>query len=130
VSQIRIEIDDAQLRRLLRRVPQALAVEVGRAVTDVANVAFGRSQDIVPRDTGTLARSGMVEVETVGGGIEARISYGGPASDYALIVHETDRNYQRGKEWKYLERPVSEAAPLFGNRVRQAVAETVRRYGR
>jgi len=125
-----VDIDSEQLQRLLRRAPVAIATEVGRAVTEVAHVAFGRSQDIVPRDTGTLARSGMVEVVTEGGGIEARISYGGPASDYALIVHETDRNYQRGKEWKYLERPVAEAAPLFGNRVRQAVAETLRRYGR
>jgi len=130
MSQIRIEIEDEQLRRIMRRAPAAIAAEVGTAVNDVAQVAFGRSQDIVPRDTGTLARSGMVEVVTVQGGIEARISYGGPAKDYAMIVHETDRNYQRGKEWKYLERPVAEAAPLFGNRVRQAVAETIRRYGR
>lgn len=124
-----IELDTRALERLLRESPGAILREVGTAVNEVAQYAFGQSQDIVPYDTGALAGSGMVEVRTDMGGVEALISYGGPAAPYALYVHEINNNYRNGKQWKYLETPVSAAVPMFNQRIRDAVDTAISRYG-
>lgn len=54
-----------------------------------ATMAFNESQTLVPVDTGILRASGhMNPVDKTENSVEVTISYGGPASSYALFVHE------------------------------------------
>ena len=60
-----------------------------------------------PIDTGNLKGTGHVEKPKVtGDDVVMIMGYGGPAVDYAVVVHETDKNYKNGKQWKYLETPL------------------------
>lgn len=54
----------------------------------------------VPIDTGALMASGRV----VKKGDRVEMMYGGPPH-YAVWVHEINKNYRNGRQWKYLETP-------------------------
>ena len=64
--------------------------------------------EFVPIKTGELMGSGRVEkVRAPQGGFEILMKYGGPP-DYAVAVHEVDRDYRNGRQWKYLETPAKQ----------------------
>lgn len=83
-----------------------------QAVSEEAQLIFRDSQKIVPVETGTLRRSGVVEpAKEEGTSVSVTIGYGGAASDYALRQHE-DLSYKhaQGKQAKYLEEPFRKKA--------------------
>jgi len=99
--------------------------DLSQAVFGTANDVLNESKKIVPVDTGTLKDSGKVERPKVDSdGIEVEISYGGSASEYALIVHEDMKaRHDNGQSAKYLEKPVKAAQRTF-------VSDVARRYAR
>lgn len=121
--------------------------ELSGAIFEEMSVILEKSQEIVPvGGTGNLQASGMavgVNVVSDGqGGGSVVIGYGGTASAYSLIQHQTpppgegvvdsegktglEFSHRAGRTWKYLENPVLEAAEgmerRIGERVRRRMA--------
>ena len=88
------------------------------ALAEEASVVFARSQQLVPVDTGVLRSSGLVsQVQSDGKTSYVEISYGGPASAYAMIVHEGFATHAEPTQRKYLEQPLYERAPTFSRNI-------------
>lgn len=97
------------------------------ALTSEANVVLNESKKIVPYRFGALKTSGRVEPPKVSSGaIEIEITYGGAAAKYALYVHEIPKNYNHGKQYKYLETPARAHAPVFARKVKERLLAFLR----
>lgn len=72
-----------------------------------AEIVTGNAKEIVPVDTGALKGSGHVKKPTIEGSVvSVEMGFGGPASAYALRVHEDlSMRHAPGKQAKYLEEP-------------------------
>lgn len=122
-----------RLNRVLAVGGRHALTAVGRAIYMEANKVFAESQMQVPVDTGALRASGMVSRPTqTAKSVEVQISYGGTAAGfdgevgYAAIVHENLGAHHEVGKAKYLEDPVTEAAPEFAERVADSVDKTLR----
>lgn len=130
---VRVEIDDREFQRVLRKAKNVEQV-AGRAIYEEANVIFNRSQQLVPVVTGALAGSGRVEPPSVNAsGVEVEIGYGGSAATYAIYVHERldlNHRYAGAKnsqaQAKFLEEPVLEGVPGIGSRLAARVEALLR----
>lgn len=84
----------------------------GRAVKATGDEIMQISQNVyVPVDTGDLQATGRVDdVKQIrGSGVFiVEMKYGGDMLPYAVNVHETNRNYRNGRQWKYLETPAKQ----------------------
>jgi hypothetical protein len=89
---------------------KALDIVETRLRADLGEILQVSQEEYCPVNTGTLRSSGQVIVERNGSDVTGTIGYGGAAESYAVIVHETNRNYKVGS-WKYLEIPFREMAP-------------------
>jgi hypothetical protein len=103
-----IEEGIASLDRLDVRVVPTVAGSLYRSGEHVMTQS---KEQYVPVDTGTLRSSGTVQIETTETVVQVHLGFGGPADDYALAVHETNKNYQGGRSWKYLEIPLNQELP-------------------
>lgn len=74
-------------------------------------------EEFVPIDTGALKNSGMVTPAP--DRIAITLSYGGAASAYAVPVHENPHAHHPVGEYKYLEKPLLEAAGTLEADVRR-----------
>lgn len=88
----------SRLDRLIEELPEAEK----KASRAMAEGAGRESQEIVPYETGRLARS--MRIEERGDG-RAAVVYG---EKYAASVHENNFNYGRGR-WQYLREPLVRA---------------------
>lgn len=104
---------------LVRRRERAEGAAV-EALNKVGGEVFADSQRQVPVDTGNLKSSGRIEPATPRE-MAVTLSYGGTASAYAIIVHET-----HATKSKYLEQPARNAIPRLNNAVAEAVRKAVR----
>lgn len=106
----------ADLTKKLRK----LGASSGKVVQVAAVSLYGSCELIMteskevycPIHTGALKSTGHVELPLIEGNqVTVKMGYGGPAAPYAIFVHETDKNYHFGKQWKYLETPLKEGIP-------------------
>ena len=91
MAEIKIEIDDAQLKRVIENGKRFGVLAVQRIENTIAGVAdkiLARAIEKAPADSGILRRSGTSEVRNSGGGLVATIAFGGMASKYAEVQHE------------------------------------------
>lgn len=106
---------------------EGLAEKIKNAVFEISNLSGplveeaeeirAASMEIVPVDQGILRNSALevginVEPNPLGG-VSVAFGYGGAAASYSIKQHETPPSifkHTEGKTWKYLERPVLEAA--------------------
>lgn len=107
---IKIELMGAtELARTLATAgPQGIPA-LKQALNEEGQIAFRNSQRLVPVDTGTLRRSGVLVPAREKGSsmIEVVMGYGGAASAYALKQHENlSYRHKEGQQAKYLEEPV------------------------
>ena len=90
-------------------------------LTEEGEEIMAVSQEIVPVDEGILKDSGgLYGSEDNSEGVFVRLGYGGAASSYALVQHETPPHifsHTDGRTWKYLERPVYDAVTTMGARL-------------
>ena len=95
--------------------------ELEGVLVEEAEQIMAVSKEIVPVDEGTLRTSGgLYGSEDNSEGVFVRLGYGGAASSYALVQHETPPHIFRhaeGRTWKYLEHPVYEAVTTMGPRL-------------
>lgn len=87
-----------------------------------AEEVMTRAKELCPVDTGTLRSTGhVVPPENNGNGFEIVLGFGGPAAEYALIVHENlDARHTEGQQAKYLETPLNEALPQITRAMEEA----------
>tara|TARA_R110000803_G_scaffold141929_2_gene208316 strand:+ start:3044 stop:3436 length:393 start_codon:yes stop_codon:yes gene_type:complete len=119
LSKITIELVGAEdLAKILASAGAKAVPALKQALTEEAQIVFRDSQRLVPVDTGTLRRSGIIiPVRERGNLIEVAMGYGGAASSYALRQHENlQYRHKKGQQAKYLETPLfSRANKLLGN---------------
>lgn len=96
--------------RALRLAAEALYQEGERIMT--------KSKEQCPVDTGNLRSTGHVELPVVKGKrVTVELGYGGPAADYAEVVHEDLTAHHTVGKAKYLEDPMREAADGLADRL-------------
>jgi hypothetical protein len=84
------------------------------AVQNALMPVFEKSQEYVPKRTGTLAASGVLEVEGETGNVEGSITYGDADAWYASIVHEfVWLNHIPPTRAKYLQSAMEEELDSF-----------------
>lgn len=117
-----------KLQRLLVAGGRPAVQAVGKALYEEALEAFDKSQDVVPVDTGVLRSSGNVDApKWSGDSVSVDISYGGAASQYAMIVHESlEARHAAGKSAKYLETPVVQQTDGMSSRIAEKVEDHLR----
>lgn len=107
-----------KLIELLIRVGAEGTPALARALYEEGQLAFRTSQKRVPYRWGILKGSGRLFEPTVqGDSIEVVLGYGGSARKYALAVHELNKNYKNGKQYKYLSSAVEERQPQMDARL-------------
>lgn len=109
-----------ELERKLRLLgPLALKV-AGRSLYESAEEVMADSKEnYVPVDTGNLRSTGVVDLPvTRGHEVEVQLGYGGPAANYAIYVHEMNKAYRNGKQWKYLQQPLEQRLPKIGEKLK------------
>lgn len=102
---------------------RALRSAVEKAVRDTAVDVLAQAKREVPRDLGTLRRSGTQRVGWQGERVVAEISFNTP---YAAVQHE-DRTFRhpRGGKAKYLEDPIKQYAPKLEERLKKALRDNL-----
>ncbi len=116
----------------LERIQKALAASgpagakiAAMALRSEAQDVFAASQDEVPVDTSALKKSGRIRPETGvftrAGEVYVELTYGGTATEYAIIVHENlQANHPHGKA-KYLEDPMTRQVNGISGRIADKV---------
>ena len=112
----------------LRDSGEDAAQAAARTLFEQGNEIMTRSKEqFVPVDIGALKNSGFVEIPQVSRGkATVTLKYGGPAAPYAAIVHEDLQATHTVGQPKYLERPVLEAIDDVGEKVNEAVTDTIK----
>mgnify|MGYP001613739824 CR=1 FL=1 len=142
-SSIRVDGLRPMLARL-RALGQAGVTIAGRAVRDEAEAVMTTAKEkYIPVESGTLRASGHVKAPVIRGHtIVTEIAFGGPSAGYAIYVHEipspiathgAEFNAKHGggvsrgvdQQWKYLEKPLMEAAPDFPRKIRDRIAASL-----
>jgi len=99
-------------RKFLALGPLGLKVVAESLHQSAEEVARLSKEYYVPIRTGTLRNSIQASFpKTEGNNVTVSITAGGAARAYAVIVHETNRNYRNGRQWKYIETPLRESIP-------------------
>ena len=103
---MRIQVDATEVSRKLKRIRDS----VNKAPSIMSNTMNEHADRILaeavlkaPVDTGVLRSEGRDQVQQMGSGVEATISFGGLASQYAEYQHEHDElNHPRGGQDHFL----------------------------
>jgi hypothetical protein len=97
------------------------------------NNLMTQSKAATPVKLGILRGSGYVTLpEYTNAGPVVELGFGGPASAYAVAVHETESSHpQHGGhncngDWKFLERPVAAARPTLFRFIGRVAAQQFR----
>lgn len=107
------------LAAALEQLGQRIADTVAKSLHSSAELTMTRSKsEFCPVDTGFLKSSGYVKTTTDGPIIETTLGYN---ADYAIYVHEINKRYRNGKQWKYLETPLKQDLPSYEKAMRDAV---------
>jgi DNA/RNA endonuclease G (NUC1) len=98
-----------------------MAQEIDKALQAGADELMRRSSQQVPWDTGNLKDS--ADVRKIGPGQWAVVYNQNKKAPYAVEVHETNKNYKRGRKSKYLEDPFRDFVPKFVPFLRDKIAK-------
>lgn len=123
-------------------VDEAILRAAARAGTEEGEAIMAASKEIVPVDTGVLrASADAVGINVIpnGDGVEIAFGYGGAASHYSIVQHETPHvgpgepkgpfigyEHREPTTWKFLERPVMEATEGFESRIASRIRQLVK----
>jgi hypothetical protein len=88
-----------------------------KALQQEANIELTEMRRRTPVEFGPLRASLSVTVERKGSTITAEFGAGGPSAPYAIYVHERTELHHKIGEAKFIERPLKESAPHFGERI-------------
>ncbi len=103
----------------------SLLKKIGYIPQSLPSILFQEGESImsaskaeVPVDLGNLRATGHVQAPVVTSqSVEVLLGYGGPAVDYAIVVHENLEAHHTVGKAKYLEDPALRAAKGMGQRI-------------
>jgi len=108
----------AKLRQLVARLPE----EAANALFEEAQIEMTEAKQRTPVDTGALRASGRVHPpKIVGHDISVALTFGGPAVDYAIVVHEDLDAVHPVGQAKFLELTLNESRPHLLQRVARRI---------
>lgn len=111
-----------KVRDILATYRQRFPDRVASSMYQEAQVEMIESKKRCPVDTGRLRASGTVHRPRFAGSvITVEMTYGGPAVNYAVYVHEDLEAYHRVGEAKFLESVIRESSPYMHSRILQRV---------
>lgn len=112
---------EAEINRWMTHVE----IEMGPVLVDGLRVIFDVSQELVPKATGELARSGYVTSARSRALTNAEIGYAKHGlPDYAVVVHEDlTKFHEDPTQAKFLEDPLNDMWPDFEMFVRDATKD-------
>lgn len=117
---------DAMIRLLSKAPAQALQYTETALFEEALEIIAEGQNYLTPVEHGTLAGSGTVLPPALNGNrISVTLGYGGPASAYAMYVHELLESpsgkpinwTKAGSGAKYLENPTRKAIPQIEHRI-------------
>jgi len=120
---LEFSLDLGPLEKKLDEAPRSAKQAAAASLYQSAEEIMTESKsNYVPVDTGALRASGFVQPPIIDDrSISVALSYGGPAVDYALVVHENpDARHPHG-QWKYLETPLKAHVGDVADRVIEAI---------
>ena len=86
---ISVTFDTKDFKLSTMKAKKKVKIATTRAVVRVTNETSRRAGELVPFDTGNLARSKVVTLPTLASkNAEGRIAFGGTAAPYAAVQHE------------------------------------------
>ena len=124
-----------------KRAERQMRKATQKAVTNVATETARKANELVPFDTGNLARSRVIKYPLVAQTkIRATIAYGGTAAAYAVVQHEDESLYHpakarggtgpvapgTGRGPKYLEWPMHQLHGVIGEEIAKEIKKFVR----
>lgn len=102
----------AQLGKIqdnFRAVIEGLTEAAGEVTEEVAESILNRSNELVPKKTGDLMKSGRIFTsESAEGNKRAGVSYGDDSVNYAVFVHEDLSKFHPNGQAKFLEQAMNE----------------------
>ena len=79
-----------QVKREMRKGNLVVIEAAGQAVTEITTGLARQANELVPFDTGNLARSRVIKYpKKLSDKPVGEVSYGGPAAPYAVVQHES-----------------------------------------
>jgi hypothetical protein len=104
------QIDDSKLRKQLLGASAKTIHAAAASLYQSAEVIMTDSKEnYVPVKTGNLRSTGFVQLPEIDGqDINVTLSYGGPAVDYAVVVHEDLTAHHPHGQAKYLSTPLEQ----------------------
>ena len=134
-----------ELKKALRDSNLVVIEGAREAITDMTTMLARQSNELVPFDTGNLARSIVIKYPTVlNDKPEGSVAYGGTGAPYAVVQHEDttlshppkDKGGSpvaagTGRGPKYLEYPLKRMAmPFFNKKLIKEINKAIRRIAR
>lgn len=95
--------------------------EVHQALYKEATLLLQRSKAIVPYKTGYLLGSAFVATDLAARARHNISMIVGYTAPYAFEVHENNKNYNNGKQWKFLETPFQKTSQGFNEKISRRV---------
>lgn len=131
-----------QLKKALAASNLVVMEGAREAITDMTTVLARKSNELVPFDTGNLARSIVIKYPTVlSDKPEGSVAYGGTGAPYAVVQHEdTSLSHPpkakggspvapgSGRGPKYLEYPLKRmAVPFFNKKLIKEINKAIKK---
>lgn len=126
LSEITVEISGDNLEDSITAAFASMTDDLEAVLVEEGARIMEHSKEIVPFDEGILrASGGFYGIDRSDFEVSVRIGYGGAASAYAWVQHETPPSiftHDDGRSWKYLELPVMEAIATMPARLASSLA--------
>jgi hypothetical protein len=117
-----------ELTKALRKLGEDVERAAAASLYQSANKIMLESKETYcPIDTGALKASGNVGLPEINNHkINVPLGYGNSSVDYAIYVHEMNKNYRNGKQWKYLETPLKARLPDVETKLRNDIEKAMK----
>ena len=104
-----LKVQMGKIEDNFRAVIEGLNEEAGLMTEEVAESVLERSNELVPKKTEALMKSGRVFTsQSIQGNLRAGVSYGGAGVNYAVFVHEDLAKHHPNGQAKFLEQALNE----------------------
>jgi hypothetical protein len=124
-----IFLDISQVQKRLAVLAARYPLLAERALNIEGNIEMTEAKERTPVDTGALRASGRAhspERKGFAQSVQQRLTFGGPAVQYALTVHEDMGAFHAVGQSKFLESVILESKPFMAARVSKTMLAEIK----